>query len=367
MLNQGYWPRVRYQKVAIAAVAHELPPRVITSAAIEDRLAPLYERLGLVPGRLEMMTGIRERRAWPEPVSPSAVAARAGAAALAQAAIPCEAIGVLIHASVCRDFLEPATANVVHHRLGLPATAAAFDLSNACLGVVSAMACVANMIELEQIDAGLVVAGENGAPLLQSTIARLLADQANLDRRSIKQSFASLTIGSGAAAILLARRELAPDGHLLLGGVMRSATEHHGLCQGGAACSGPGESTDTGVAGDVAIEMRTDAEALLEAGIALARRTFADFLAALGWSRDGIVRAVTHQVGRAHHRALFAGLDLPEDRGYVTFDRLGNIGSVAVPVALALAAEDGLVTRGQDIALLGIGSGLQSVMLGVRW
>src|SRR5262245_53939079 len=139
---------MKYQNVALAALGHELPPRVLTSKAIEDRLAPLYARLGLPEGRLELMSGIRERRYWPDAVRPSEVAARAGEQALERSGIAREAIGCLIHASVCRDFLEPATANVVHDRLGLRRDCQVFDVSNACLGVVSAMLIAANMIEL---------------------------------------------------------------------------------------------------------------------------------------------------------------------------------------------------------------------------
>lgn len=340
---------MKYRNVSIAALGYDLPPRVLTSQAIEDRLAPVYRRIGLVEGRLEMMTGIRERRYWPEAIRPSDVAARAGVHALSRANIAKEKIGCLIHASVCRDFVEPATATVVHDRLGLPKNCQVFDVSNACLGVMSGMLMVANMIELGQIEAGLVVAGENGKPLVDSTIDRLLADP-TINRKTIKNSFASLTIGSGACAALLARANLAPDGHPIYGATVRSATEHNGLCQG--------ESAD---------DMNTDSEALLEAGIALAKANWSAFLEELAWSTGTPHRALTHQVGRAHQNALFTSLGIDTEKSFVTFDRLGNVGSVSLPITLALAAEESFVARGHDVALLGIGSGLSSVMMGVRW
>jgi acyl-CoA:acyl-CoA alkyltransferase len=355
---------VRYRNVSIAGLGHELPPRVLTSSAIEDRLAPVYEKIGLVPGRLELMTGIRERRMFADGTRPSAIAANAGRMAIERSGVPKEAIGCLIHASVSRDFLEPATANVVHDRLGLRADAVVFDVSNACLGVMNGIAIIANMIELCQIDAGLVVAGEIGHHLVDATIVKLLAMREQLTRKSIKQSFASLTIGSGAAAVLLARSDLLDSGasHVLEGGAVRSATQHNALCRGGASDGG---GRDTGVG--AALDMATDAEALLEAGIGLARATFADCLEALAWSKAQIDRVVPHQVGRAHHKALLEALGLPEEKAYVTFDRFGNVGSVAVPLSLSLAAEEGFVARGQSVAMLAIGSGLSSVMLGIRW
>ena len=62
---------MRFSRVVLAAATHEMPPEVLTTEAIEDRLAPVYERLGLHPGRIELMTGIQERRFWPEAVAPS--------------------------------------------------------------------------------------------------------------------------------------------------------------------------------------------------------------------------------------------------------------------------------------------------------
>src|SRR5258705_1108769 len=167
---------VRFEDVCIEAFAHVLPERVVTSAEIEDRLAPLYQRLRVSSGRLEIMSGIRERRFFAKGTRPSAIAARAGERALAQCGIDRARIGCLVHAAVCRDFLEPATASVVHHALALSPGCVAFDLSNACLGFANAMAVAGAMIERGEIEAALVVSGEDGGPLVEATLRRLLDD-----------------------------------------------------------------------------------------------------------------------------------------------------------------------------------------------
>ena len=69
------------------AAAYELPPNIVTSTGIEERLAPVYERLKLPSGRLEMMTGIRERRFWDPGTPPSRGAALAGRKALEAASV----------------------------------------------------------------------------------------------------------------------------------------------------------------------------------------------------------------------------------------------------------------------------------------
>ena len=125
------------------------------------RLAPLYRRLRLPEGRLELMTGIRQRRLWPPGTLPSQKSARDGRKGARRRRDGPRHVGALVHGSVCRDFLEPATACGVHHRLGLPPACVVYDVSNACLGLLNGMMQVADMIELGQIRAGVVVGTES--------------------------------------------------------------------------------------------------------------------------------------------------------------------------------------------------------------
>ncbi|MCE9593590.1 MAG: 3-oxoacyl-ACP synthase III [Planctomycetes bacterium] len=344
---------MRFENVAVAALAHVLADEVVTSLALEERLAPLYARFGLSSGRLELMTGIRERRFFARGTKPSAAGARAAELALARAPVAKNEIELLIHAGVCRDFLEPATASLSHARLGLPTTCAAFDLSNACLGVANARTFAASAIERRDLRAVLIVSAEDGRALVETTLAAL-GSRTDIDRRQLKTAFASLTIGSGAAAMLLTHASVAPNAPRFVGSLARAATEHHELCHG---------DFDLELGGPW---MDTDSEALLVAGNALAARTFPPFLDELGWTRESIDRVVTHQVGVQHRRALFDTLELDRSKDFPTVETLGNIGSVSLPLSLSLALESGAIKSGERVALLGIGSGLQCQMLGLR-
>ncbi len=348
---------MRFRNVTLAAVTCELPPRVVTSAQIEERLAPVYDKFRLPYGRLELMTGIRERRFWEPGTKSSAAAARAGRKALNAGGVPVERVGAVIHCSVCRDFLEPATASVVHHELGLPPTAMAFDLSNACLGVLSGVQILAGLIELGQIEAGLAVSGEVAEGLHEATIHSILHDS-RLTRRSFKRHFASLTIGSGAAAILVCRADLAPRGHRLLGGALLTDSAASELCR---------EDTSAQTVKADGPLMDTDSEALLHAGCALAQRTWEVCKTELGWENATPDHFFTHQVGVAHRRLLFEMLALDPAKDYPTVEWLGNTGSAALPTALALGGEKKGLRAGEKVALLGIGSGLASLMLGIEW
>lgn len=347
---------MKFQNVCIEAFGYSLPEEIWTSEEIEQRLEPLYSRLNLPVGRLELMTGIRERRFWPRSVRPSQPSISSCRHALAAAELDPSEVGLLVHGSVCRDFLEPATACGVHHALGLPPACMIYDLSNACLGILNGMLNAAVMIESGAIRAALVVGSELGRGLVETTIAALNRDQ-SLTRKSIKDSFASLTIGSASCAVLLVRRDLSRSQTRLVNGVVRANTRWHALCQ-----------SDHDLAGaDFQPLMATDSTELLTQGVQTGVDTFGDFLAATGWTRESIDRTVCHQVGVAHRKLMLDSLGLPVERDQATFAWLGNTGSAALPITAARAAEEGGLKPGERVALLGIGSGINCVMLACEW
>ena len=343
---------MHFKNVAIESIAYALPDEVWTSADVEAKLAAVYERLRLPEGRLELMTGIQERRFWPAGTPSSVASAQAGEAVLAKSVFERDQIDLLMHSAVCRDRLEPATASYVHGILGLSGHTQIFDVSNACLGFLNAMVIAGSMIESGQIERALICSGENGRPLVEHTLK--LLQNPELTRKTIKPYFANLTIGAGAVAAVLCRKDLAPlSCPLLSAAVCETDTSHNELCQGDSA-------------GD-ALEMLTDSEELLVAGIGVATRAWARFTEATGWTAETPDRVITHQVGKAHTRELFGALGLDLAKDYTTFETLGNVGSVSCPITLARAIEDGAYAPGQKAALLGIGSGLSSLMMAVEW
>ncbi len=349
---------MHYSRVHIDAVRYVLGPEQVTTRALEDRLTPLYRRLGIPTGQIEAMTGIVERRMWPPGFSVAEGATRAAQAAIEASAVPASALDVVVYGGVCREHFEPATAC---HVAGLLAErghrvapgAVVYDVGNACLGMLHGMVEVANRIELGQARAGLVVGCESAREIVDTMIGRMLAAG---DLRAFKYSAATLTGGSGAAAMILTSPEWAADADArrLVGGVFQNAPEHHQLCS-------------WGIADDGAPLMQTDAVEVLTHGVALGQRAFAAMLEELEWSADDLDASICHQIGSGHRDTILPALGLSPERDFVTYERCGNMGSVALPAALAMAEERGFIERGQRIGLLGIGSGLNCLMLGVRW
>ena len=357
-----------YDRVYLNAMGYELGPQIVTSAELEARLAPVYEKLHLQPGQLEAWTGIVERRWWERNSRLSAGAVAAARKALAKSSVRPVDLGVVIYAGVCRENFEPATACAVADALGVRGEASVFDLSNACLGVLNGMLDVANRIQLGQIRAGLVVSCESAREINEIAIASLLdrmsgSQSGGPDMAEFAEALATFTGGSGAVAMLLTDGTFAgARGHRLCGAVSRVAPEHHQLCQWGVQDVGDGAGRH-----QYTQFMKTDSVAVLKHGVLLGQQTWAAFLKDQAWLPSQIDRVICHQVGSGHQDAILKSLQIPREKDYTTYRFLGNMGTAALPVTAAIAEERGALRAGHKVGLLGIGSGLTCLMMGIEW
>ncbi len=333
----------RYANTTVLSVCGVDAPHVVTSAEFDERLAATYRRVGLRPGLLVNLAGVTERRWWPRDVGFADAAAMAGAKALAEAGVDPARVGLLVDSSVSRAHLEPSAAVAVHHALGLPTTCVNFDVANACLGFLNGMQLAAMMIDAGRIDYALVVDGEGARQIHEATLDRLA--RADATREDVLSQFATLTLGSGAAAMVLGRADEHPEGHRLVGSVLRAATEHHELCVG-----------DLG-------GMSTDAKGLLDAGMEISGAMWSDATAEFDWS--DMDRYIAHQVSQVHTAAMCRTLGIDSDRVPRSFPTRGNMGPASIPFTLATQVDS--LQTGDRVLLMGVGSGLNGCCTELEW
>ena len=334
----------RFRNTSVLTVQTADASQVITSDALDDRLLDTYQRVGLRPGLLERLCGIRERRWWAEGVSFVDGAAMAGAMAISESGVDPASIGLMINTSVSRKYLEPSTAVAVHSALGLPRSAQNFDVTNACLGFVNGMEIAAAMIDAGMIDNALIVNGEDPQIAQERTIDRL--NGPGTTSKDVLAEFATLTLGSGAAAMVLGRTDAHPEGHRMVGSVTRAATEHHELC-----------------VGDFTM-MRTDLKGLLDAGMELSADMWAEAAGEFDWAQ-GMDRYVIHQVSKVHTAAMCQKFGIDPARVPLTFPTFGNLGPASVP--FTLAGQQDSLDDGDRVLLMGVGSGLNVSCLEIAW
>jgi len=338
---------MHFKNVVIQSLAAVDAPISLSSKEISQRLKPTMDRLGLREDLLEEISGIKSRGIWKQGTRPSDAATLAAEKAIKESGIDRSRIGVIISTSVSRDFLEPSTACIVHGNLGLAHHCLNFDVANACLGFLNGMDIAARMIERAELDYALVVDGESSQPLIDATTERLL--QTDVEEAQFREEFASLTLGSGAAAMIIARRELAPEGHSYRGSVTRAATQFNQLCRGNMD------------------RMRTDTRSLLSEGLKLAAQTFEATCASLGWVVGELDQFIIHQVSKVHTESLVNVLGLDPEKVHAIYPHMGNVGPASVPIVLAKVVEAGKLRKGNRVALLGIGSGLNCSMAEIVW
>jgi 3-oxoacyl-[acyl-carrier-protein] synthase-3 len=251
---------------------------------------------------------------------------------------------MLISTSVCKHHLEPSVACAVHHQLQLAPSCLNFDVGNACLGFINGMQIAAAAIDAGSIDYALIVDGEGSRYTQETTIARLR--QPTTVAADVFAEFASLTLGSGAAAAVLCRLDEHPNAHRLVGGVARSGTQHHELCVGDLD------------------RMTTDTHGLLVAGLDLAEAAWKHSGAAFDWE-VGMDLYIIHQVSQVHTRLITERLGIDPDKAPLTFPTYGNVGPAAIPITLAKSADR--IRTGDRVLCMGIGSGLNTSFTEIVW
>ncbi len=336
-----------FQNVAIAGLAHVDAPHSLTSDEINQRLKPTLDRLGIRVDVLKDIAGIHARRLWGGDKLASDAATEAGILALKDAGIGADKVGLLVSTSVSRDYLEPSTASIVAGNLQVVDTCQNYDVANACLAFINGMDMAARMIERGEIDYALVVDGETADLAYEKTIERMLRPDSTEDE--FRNELATLTLGSGAAGMVLARGDLHPDAPRYKGGVTRSATEWNTLCRGNLD------------------RMVTDTKQLLIQGMQLAGKTFLAAKQAMGWAVHEIDQFVVHQVSKVHTQTLIQNFGIDPKKVMTIFGEHGNIGPASVPIVLSKLKEAGRLKKGDRVALLGIGSGLNCTMSEVVW
>ena len=336
-----------FQNVSIAGLAHVDAPHTLTSKAINEQLKPTMDRLGIRTDVLGDIAGIHARRLWDDEQQSSDVATLAARLAMQDAGVTADQIGLLVNTSVSRDYLEPSTASIVSGNLGVGEDCQNFDVANACLAFINGMDIAARMLERGEINYALVVDGETANLAYKKTLERLQSPE--VTEEQFRNELATLTLGCGAAAMVMSRADLTPDAPRYKGGVTRSATEFNQLCRGNLD------------------RMVTDTRMLLIEGIKLANKTFAAAKLALGWAVDELDQFVIHQVSRPHTQAFVKSIGIDPKKVMTIFGEHGNIGPASVPIVLSKLKELGRLKKGDRIALLGIGSGLNCSMAEVEW
>lgn len=322
---------VRSRVVACGAY---LPKRIMTN----DELSALVETSD---AWIRDRTGIRQRHIAADGEMTSDLALRAAEAALERSGVAASEVDVIILATSTPDETFPATATRVQAELGIT-RGAAFDVQAVCTGFLYGLAVADNFIRLGQVETALIIGAE--------TFSRIL---------DWKDRATCVLFGDGAGALLLRRGE--GNGTVEDRGILSAHLHSDGRLHDLLYVDGGPSSTQT--AGKLRMHGR---EVFRHAVVKLAEAV-QEALDANGVNAADIDWLVPHQANKRIMLGTARKLGLPTSKLIVTIDRHANTSAASIPMALAEAAQDGRLQRGQLVLLEAIGGGLTWGSCLVRW
>jgi len=334
---------------AVVSTGHALPDGVVTSAEIEATVTARSQNFTMPGGLVERLTGVRERRhIEPGSAASSDLATEAGLAALRNADVDPLSVDLLIYSSASHDVSEPATSAIIQHKLG--ARNATFaDIKNACNSFLNGLDFAAAAIATGRARRVLVVAGEVLSPTIDWNIA---------DSGELRRKLAALTLGDAGGAVLLEATQ----------------EENTGLLPGRFVSDGSQWELSTVMYGGT-LMVRDNSRSYFEcdsAGLqALAIEHIPPLvektLAEVNWDLSEVRRIFPHQVSKGVTEALCSAIGYDRDQVMVTLDRFGNNAAASIPLALSLASEQGLISKGDKLLLVCGAAGFTAGVMPVIW
>lgn len=317
----------RYAK--IIGTGHYVPDKVVTNAEMDRKYPEYLAHKGQpVSAWLEPNVGIKERRFAALEQAASDLAVEAARHALTKAKLKPEEIDLLIVATDTPDYLSPATASVVQHKLGA-VNAGVFDVNNACAALVTGLIIGSKYIMTEPHYNTVLVIGTYA-------MSKFL----NWDDYKTATVFAD---GAGAVVLQVAAR---PG---FLSSRMKADGQYHdymGIYVGGSYKPPTCERLERG-----------------EHYLVIARRFPPDFNAThwpqlvqtviedAGYDISDIDRIYFTQININTIKQVMQTLELPLEKTHWIMDKWGYVGSACVAMALDDHIEQGQGPKPGDLVV----------------
>jgi 3-oxoacyl-[acyl-carrier-protein] synthase-3 len=311
-----------------------LPKRVLTNREMETLVDTTDEWI-------VQRTGIRQRYVAGEGETTASLGEAAARAALADSGLTPDDIDLIIVATSTPDNTFPATAVNIQNRLGMR-HGAAFDMQAVCTGFVYAMATADLYIRGGMARRVLVIGAE--------TFSRILDWN---DRTTC------VLFGDGAGALVLEAGEGA--GTNADRGVLTAKLRSDGAHKDKLYVDGGPSST--GTVGHLKMEGRE----VFKHAVGMITDVIVDAFDAVGLSIEDIDWLVPHQANVRIIEGSAKKLHIPMSKVVVTVDLHGNTSAASIPLALAVAAGDGRIKKGDLVLLEAMGGGFTWGSVLLRW
>ncbi len=332
----------------VVGVGYYLPAEVVGSEDVRRRVFEA-NRFRIPNGLIQRATGIVERRYRDEDEQSSDLALKASLVAMERADVAPQDIDLLIFASCTQDVAEPATANILQEKLGLP-NAQVFDAKNACNSFLTGLDIADSHIRAGKSKCALVAVGETLSLTINWGIKSI---------DDLRSSISSLTLGDAGGAVVL-RGSTNGNGQGIITSAFRSYGEKWRLATvlGGGSMHRFEEEY---------CYFTSSPQALMEAAYEHIPGLVADILERIGWSASDVEVACAHQVSEEMVYGLADRCGISLEGTIVSVTDCGNTAAASIPICLGRAYERGMLKPGTKVLLVGGAAGFSVGAVPLIW
>lgn len=314
-------------RAKIKGTGYYVPDRVLTNADLEQMVDTSDDWI-------VRRTGIKERRILDEGMYTSDMAVIAGKRALENAGVSAEEIELILVSTVTPDMFTPSVSCMVQDQIGA-VNAMAMDINTACTGFMSVLVTANQFIASGYYKKILVIGAE--------ALTRMT---------DYKDRNTCILFGDGAGAAVLEAAES--------GGVLSSYMGADGS-SGYTLTSLAFRDDEAEMAKRISGRKETlwmDGSEVLKFAVRMMTKATEVALERAGLTIDDIAMIVPHQANIRIVSGAAKRLGVSMDKMVINIDRLGNIGSGCIPIALSEAMGAGTIRPGDKVVLVAMGGGL---------
>ena len=329
---------VKFQQVKVAGIAGAAPQQVIDNHTYDEWLGKkVVDRVIKTSGVRQIHRAIRRQTA-------SDLGYAAAEQLLTQKQIDRSQIGAIINVTETPDYVAPASAFVLHHRLGLPVDCMPFDVNLGCPGYVYGLHIAAGMLSHSPKKYVLLIVGD-------------VFKNNDFSGRENPDHTYLMMLGDGATATLLERSEAGTMETVLFAETERYKVLH---TMGGARCvDAPHDVTRWQDGVDRSLyDCYMDGMEVFQFSTKRAPEAIRGFLAEKGQTSADYDYLYLHQankmiVDRVGRLAGFHKEQVPQ-----SLDRYGNSSCASIPITIVDHLGDMAENAEKRLLLCGFGVGL---------
>jgi 3-oxoacyl-[acyl-carrier-protein] synthase-3 len=316
--------------VGIIGTGHYLPSKIQSN----EELCELIPEL--TPEWIISKTGIKRRYHLPANETASSMAIEACKNAITNSGIDAKEIGLVIVASFSQDYLFPPMSAKIHSQFGLGKDCQILDINTNCVGLVTALTIASERMKCDTSIKNALVIG-----------AEVLSKYTNP-----KDKETAVFFSDGASAVVLGRVDDAIGFRSAKFMTDSSTYESVRMRGGGSSFPIAEKSEDLKVLYAEQNGLATWKQAVTNFPVVIQKLLEKENL-----KIDEIDFFIFHQANGFLIDYLMKKMKVPLNKTFTNVEEVGNTGSASIGIALSQANSKGLIKKGGNLVIAGVGAG----------